>query len=131
MGTRRGLGAVAKTRQIDGVNMETRRQVAGHTGPVVLVRAEAVQQHDWHAVPAAEVEHAQTPAAGIDVARREGAVFRRFRHLRLGRDESGDKGVPIVHADPQGSIARAFTSAAEKLAAQISIRNLVAQPNAV
>jgi ATP-binding protein involved in chromosome partitioning len=39
--------------------------------------------------------------------------------------ESGDKGVPIVFAEPQSEVSKAFLSAAEKLAAQISIRNLV------
>ena len=41
--------------------------------------------------------------------------------------ESGDAGAPIVFSDPTSPASRAFISAAEKLAAQISIRNLVGQ----
>ena len=40
--------------------------------------------------------------------------------------ESGDAGVPIVHSNPTSPASKAFIAAAEKLAAQISIRNLVA-----
>ena len=40
---------------------------------------------------------------------------------------SGDAGVPIVHSSPDSPAALAFIAAAEKLAAQISIRNLVGE----
>ena len=38
--------------------------------------------------------------------------------------ENGDYGAPIVYAQPESDGARAFRFAAEKLAAQVSIRNL-------
>ena len=41
--------------------------------------------------------------------------------------ESGDAGIPIVLSQPKSEAALAFISAAEKLAAQISIRNLVGE----
>jgi ATP-binding protein involved in chromosome partitioning len=41
--------------------------------------------------------------------------------------ESGDAGVPIVVAQPDGAVSKSFLSVAEKLAAQISIRNLVGE----
>jgi ATP-binding protein involved in chromosome partitioning len=41
--------------------------------------------------------------------------------------ESGDQGVPIVYSQPESEVSKAFISAAEKLAAQISIRNLVGE----
>jgi ATP-binding protein involved in chromosome partitioning len=39
--------------------------------------------------------------------------------------ESGDAGAPIVHTHPEHPASKAFIACAEKLAAQISIRNLV------
>ena len=44
--------------------------------------------------------------------------------------ESGDAGVPIVHSNPNSIASKAFIAAAEKLAAQISIRNLVGSAEA-
>ncbi|HYF51852.1 MAG TPA: Mrp/NBP35 family ATP-binding protein [Planctomycetota bacterium] len=41
--------------------------------------------------------------------------------------ESGDAGKPIVVAQPESAAAKAFIGAAEKLAAQISIRNLIGE----
>ena len=41
--------------------------------------------------------------------------------------ESGDAGIPIVYSNPDSPVSKAFISAAEKLAAQISIRNLVGE----
>jgi ATP-binding protein involved in chromosome partitioning len=41
--------------------------------------------------------------------------------------ESGDAGVPIVYSQPDSEVSKAFIAAAEKLAAQISIRNLVGE----
>jgi len=38
--------------------------------------------------------------------------------------ESGDYGIPIVYAQPDHDASKAFIAAAEKLAAQVSIRNL-------
>ncbi len=63
--------------------------------PAVEIGAEAVHQHDRRFLAAAEIEHAQPLAAGLDVARRQRAVFRRVRHGRLGHDESGDKRVDL------------------------------------
>ena len=45
--------------------------------------------------------------------------------------ESGDAGVPIVISQPQSTAALAFCAAAERLAAQISIRNLTGNAAAV
>lgn len=41
--------------------------------------------------------------------------------------ESGDAGAPIVHSQPNHPASKAFIAAAEKLAAQISIRNLAGE----
>jgi len=41
--------------------------------------------------------------------------------------ESGDAGAPIVHSQPNHPASKAFVEAASKLAAQISIRNLVGE----
>jgi ATP-binding protein involved in chromosome partitioning len=41
--------------------------------------------------------------------------------------ESGDAGVPIVISQPDSLVSKAFISAAEKLAAQASIRNLIGE----
>jgi len=41
--------------------------------------------------------------------------------------ESGDAGRPIVIAQPDSAVTKSFLSAAEKLAAQISIRNLIGE----
>jgi ATP-binding protein involved in chromosome partitioning len=44
--------------------------------------------------------------------------------------ESGDAGVPIVYSQPDSVVSKAFIAAAEKLAAQVSIRNLIGEPTA-
>ena len=41
--------------------------------------------------------------------------------------ESGDAGIPIVYSKPESDVSKAFIKAAEKLAAQISIRNLIGE----
>jgi ATP-binding protein involved in chromosome partitioning len=50
--------------------------------------------------------------------------------LTLSLRESGDKGLPIVAADPEGLEAQAFIRAARELAAALSVQAFISLPMA-
>jgi len=53
-----------------------------------------MHQQNRGRLPGAEIEHPQVLAAGIDVAREEGAVFSCFLKGRLRRNKSGPPILP-------------------------------------
>jgi ATP-binding protein involved in chromosome partitioning len=48
--------------------------------------------------------------------------------IEQGVREGGDRGAPVVVADPEGAAARALTAVAERTAQQVSIRNAEVAP---
>ena len=71
-----------------------------------------------------ERTHIFSHGGGAVTAEKYGVPFLGEVPLNASLREGGDSGKPVVAADPDSIVARAFTSIAEKVAAQVSIANL-------
>jgi ATP-binding protein involved in chromosome partitioning len=71
-----------------------------------------------------ERTHIFSHGGGAVTAEKYGVPFLGEVPLNASLREGGDSGKPVVAADPDSIVARAFTGIAEKVAAQVSIANL-------
>ena len=70
--------------------------------PAVQIGAEAVDEENGDRIAAAEIEHPQPFAAGLDVSRRRSSLLRGRLARRLRGDKAGDKGVDLGIGDAGG-----------------------------
>jgi ATP-binding protein involved in chromosome partitioning len=74
-----------------------------------------------------ERTHIFSHGGGATTAANYGVPFLGEVPLNVSLREGGDRGKPIVAADPDSPVAQAFKQIAEKVAAQVSIANLQSQ----